>query len=255
MTWVKAIFLSTKFWGSFIVVAVTLIFYIAIYELSNRYIEKKKGSSHNSMKKKLTLLSLFINILKYILFFVDLIIVLGIFEIQVTAFIATASIITVVVGLALQDLLKDFIAGLFIILDDQYNVGDTVEINKFKGEVTSVGFKSTKVKNYEGDTRIFSNRAITDVINYSKAIVMFTFASDIDLLKVEKILDKLVIKCKEEIEDIIGEIHYKGIEEYKDGKITLKVTADVKPLKQYKIESYIMREAKLLFDKNKIQIK
>ena len=58
---------------------------------------------------------------------------------------------------------EDLIAGLFIILDDQYNVGDIVEIDGFRGTVSSVGLKSTKVRNYLGDVRVYANRNIGDI--------------------------------------------------------------------------------------------
>lgn len=96
-------------------------------------------------------------------------------------------------------MLKDLIAGLFIILDDQYNAGDIVEIDGFRGTVSSVGLKSTKVRNYLGDIRVYANRNIGDIINYSKVssktTVDFTFPSDIDLKEVEKALEKVIKGC------------------------------------------------------------
>lgn len=110
-----------------------------------------------------------------------------------------------------------------------------------------------------GDVRVYANRNIGDIINYSKVssktTVDFTFPSDIDLKKVEKALDKIVKVCNEKIEDLVEEVHYKGVQEYNDGKITLRLNADVKPLKQYSAKSTILREAKLIFDEMGIKIK
>lgn len=255
----KKAFFSTKFWSVIILVLGTIIYYKAVdYSLKN-YINKKKKMANLSLKKRFTILTLCCSSLKYILALLDIIMILGLFGIKVTAFLAGLGIVAIVVGLALQDLLKDFIAGLFIILDDQYNVGDIIEIDGFRGDVIAIGLKSTKVKNYEGDIRIYSNKKIDDIINYSKniskAIVDFTFSSDDDLRKLEKAINKLIKICNKKIEDLVGEVHYKGIQTYENGKITLRVNADVKALKQFSAESIIMREAKLIFDHDGIKIK
>lgn len=142
---------STKFWSVIILVLGTIIFYQAIDYSLKKYINSKKKRATLAQKKRFTILTLCCSCLKYILALMDIVMILGLFGIKVTAFLAGLGIIAIVVGLALQDLLKDFIAGLFIILDDQYNVGDTVEIDGFKGDVIAVGLKSTKIKNGPGN--------------------------------------------------------------------------------------------------------
>lgn len=240
------------------IVIITMFAYIAIRNTTIKHVKNRVKTASSTVKKRLTVLVLCVNLLKYVLLLIDIMIILGMYGINVKAFLAGLGLVSLVVGLALQDMLKDFICGLFIIIDDQYSVGDYVEIDGFRGSVITVGLKSTKVKNYLGDVRVFSNRKVEDVTNYSKqnskAVVYFTFDSNIDLLKVEKVIDELLKICKKKEKDITGVIHYKGVEEYEGGKIKLKVTADCVPLKQFKIESIIKREAKLLFDKNDIHI-
>ena len=72
------------------------------------------------------------------------------------------------IGLAFQDLFKDVIVGFFIIIEDQFSVGDTIEVCGFKGEVMHVGMKSTKIKKFDGPIMIISNRNIDKVINISQ---------------------------------------------------------------------------------------
>ena len=165
------------------------------------YINKKKKGANQNKKKRLSILYFCVSILKYVIFLIDVVIILSIFDVDVSAFLAGLGLFGVVIGLALQDMLKDFIAGIFIILDSQYSVGDSVCIDDFKGEVVAVGLKCTKVRN------------------------------------------------------AVGKLEYRGVQEYKDSKITIRVKCDTKPTKQYTVESAILREAKLLFDEMEIKIK
>ena len=68
-------------------------------------------------------------------------------------------------------------------------------------------------------------------------------------------MTELIKRLKGKIPDAINEIQYKGVEEYKDSKLVLKLTVNVKPLKQYKTENIVLREAKILFDELEIKIK
>lgn len=253
------VILSSKIVGSIIIVLISIVVFLIIKESTLKYIAKKRRRADLRQKKRLTILNLCISIVKYVIFITDIVIILGIFDIKVTAFLAGLGIFGIVIGLALQDLLKDFIAGLFIILDTQYSVGDFVCIDDFKGEVIAVGLKTTKVRDYGGDIRMFSNRTITDIVNYSqsnsKAVVMFTFSSDENLLKLEDAMKELIKRLDGKLPDAISKVQYKGVEEYKDSKLVLKLTCDVKPLKQYKTENIILREAKILFDERDIKIK
>lgn len=209
------IIMSSEVMGSIITVLVSVIVFLIIKESTLKYIAKKRRRADERQKKRLTILNLCVSIIKYVIFIADIVIILGIFNIKVTAFLAGLGIFGIVVGLALQDLLKDFISGLFIILDTQYSVGDFVCIDDFKGEVIAVGLKTTKVRDYGGDIRMFSNRTITDIINYSqsnsKAVVMFTFNSDENLLNLEATMKELIERLKGKLPDAIGKVQYKGV--------------------------------------------
>lgn len=250
---------SSEVMGTIFTVLISIIIFCLIRESTLKYISKRRKKADDKQKKRLTILNLSVSILKYAIYLIDIIIILGIFNVKVTAFLAGLGIFGVVIGLALQDLLKDFIAGIFIILDTQYSVGDYVCIDDFKGEVIGVGLKSTKVRDYGGDIRIFSNRLVTKIINFSqsnsKTVIDFTFSSDENLLRLEDAIKELMKRCKGKLPDAIGEPRYKGVEEYGNSNLVLRITCDVKPLKQYKTENQILREAKLLFDELDIKIK
>ena len=161
-------------------------------------------------------------------------------------------------GLALQDTLKDFLSGLSIIFENQYAIGDTVTVGGFKGEVISLGLKSTRIKAYTGEVKIISNRNICEVINhtiaFSLAQVDVQVSYEDDIKKVKKVLDELCIRLSKELPDLKEDIKCLGINSLDESGITFRVEAKTTPLKHYAIERILYKEIKLELDKNGITI-
>ena len=86
------------------------------------------------------------NITKYTVIIFLILAILTVYGVDVTSVLTGLGIVGVVLGLALQDLAKDIIAGFSIIFENQYAIGDTISINGFKGEVIFLGLKTTKIK-------------------------------------------------------------------------------------------------------------
>ena len=82
-----------------------------------------------------------------ILVVVTFVAILANFGVNVKSILAGLGITAALVGLAFQDLAKDLIAGISIILEDQYEIGDTIEVNGFTGEVVSLGLRTTRIRN------------------------------------------------------------------------------------------------------------
>ena len=143
--------------------------------------------------------------------------ILDVYGIDTKSILASLGVFTAVLALALQDILKDIVGGISIIIEGQYRIGDIVTINNFKGEVISLTLKSTRVKAYTGEIKIFANRNISEVINHSfsssLAIVDIAVAYDSDLSKVDKVLNKICEKLSNELEELEGEIQ-KNIDYY-----------------------------------------
>ena len=194
------VFLSPKVIGPIITIIVVFIFYRILKKIIKKIFNfKTKRIKHN---KQITLMNFFINVARVICFVIAAVIILGIYGVETSAIITSLGAVTVVLGLAFQDLLKDFIAGISFILENSYNVGDWVTINGFKGEVVSLGMKTTRVKAYEGQILIINNGAITEVINHnaanSLAIVDVRIPYEADTEKAEKILSDLCTRLQGE---------------------------------------------------------
>ena len=171
---------------------------------------------------------------------------------------AGLGIVSVIVGLAFQDLFKDFIVGFTIIIEDYFSVGDTIKIGEFKGEVTHIGLKSTRLKNMDGSILIISNRNIDRVINYSSkyslAMVEIPVAYESDLDKVEKVLTDLFKKLNKSIKELKGDIEIWGVEELGDSAVVYKIAAQTQILQQFSVQRQIRKAVKVEFDKENIKI-
>lgn len=245
---------------------VTPIIYILIgilvYELIRVFIKravKKSNLKKNHHKKRMnTISSLLINISKYVIIIIVFILILTNFGINVSSIVAGLGITAALIGLAFQDLAKDLIAGVSIIIEDQYEIGDTVEINGFKGEVVALGLRSTRIKNFTGQTLIIANHTITEVINYNLynnlAVIDVSVDYDEDLDKVEKVLNDLSKKLKGKIPKSIGEMKILGINSLDSSAIIYRITLETVPNEFSSIQRVLRKEIKQAFDKENIKI-
>lgn len=209
-------------------------------------------------KRQKTIMLLFINIIKIFIIAVALLMILDIYGIDAKSLLASLGVFAAVAALAMQDILKDFIAGVSIVLEGQFRIGDTISVDNFKGEVIYLSFKTTKIKAYTGEIKIYANHNVQNVINYSLnnslAIIDVSVSYDSDLVKVEKILTALCERLSNELPNLKGNLELLGVQELADSAIIYRITCLTDSMKQYDIQRKVLREVKVELDKNKIEI-
>lgn len=209
-------------------------------------------------KKSETVRVLIQNIGKYVIFCLVILAILTAYGVNVMSILAGLGLVGVVIGLALQDILKDFFAGMSIILENQFAIGDNIEIDGFRGEVVFLGLKTTKIKSYQGSVKILANRNIIDVINYSMepslAIVDVSVSYEENLDKIEKVLTELAQELTSSLDKLKGEVELLGIRDLDDSAIIYRLTVPTVPLENFQIERKIRRAIKSRFDEKKIKI-
>ena len=245
------------------------IIYICIAVLINSMLKrlldriiKRKQENYNknsyNYKKTETFKVLLKNIIKYIIIVFLILAILTVYGIDVTSVLAGLGIVGVVLGLALQDLAKDIIAGFSIILENQYAIGDTISISGFKGEVIFLGLKTTKIKNYEGQVKIIANRNATEVINYSMenslAIVVVDVSYDEDSEKVEQVLNELAEELTRILPKLKGKVELLGIQELSSSSVRYRIIAPTISMEHFDIERKIRKSVKERLDKENIKI-
>lgn len=237
-----------------IIIISGVIIYILGSKMIGRIFHLRIGKMDD--RKRKTLSTLITNIFKYLMILICALMILGEFGVNTKTVIASLGAIGVVLGLALQDLLKDLIAGITIVCEDQYRVGDTVTIDNFKGEVIYLGMKTTKVKAYTGEIKMISNRLITTVINHSLeaslAMVDIVVNYGEDIPKVEQVLQELCDNLNQELKLIKEDVSVWGIEDLGDSGIKFRLAATTKPMRHFEVQRKIRREALLMLEKEGI---
>ena len=152
--------------------------------------------------------------------------------------------------------MKDLLAGVSIIFDNKYAVGDVIEINGFKGTVIELGLRTTKIKAFTGEVKSIGNSSFNEVINFNLAkadlFMKLNVAYDTDLDKLEKVLESL----RDDIMKIDDVIDYKllGVDELGESSVVYMVNISCNAMTGAIIKRQVLRLVKDAFDKEKINI-
>ncbi|MBQ8219514.1 MAG: mechanosensitive ion channel family protein [Bacilli bacterium] len=229
---------------------------IIIYSVVKIIISKISKNKHMN-KKKITIISLVKNIVKYLIFIFIILGILNTFGVDTTSIIASIGVAGVIIGLAFQDIIADFLAGIFIIFDNQYKLGDIISVNGFKGEVISLGLMSTKIKAATGEVMILGNSSFTEVINYSANnktyYIDIDVSYDTDINKLEKVLNDMKEKV-EKIDGYVGNYKLLGINEFADSSIKYLITFECRCDMQYQVKRDFNKILKNELDRSNIEI-
>lgn len=208
-------------------------------------------------KRKNTIVSLINNIIKYVIAVLVVLAILNQLGFDTTGILASIGVAGVIIGLALQDVVADFLAGISIVFDNHYTVGDFIEINGFKGEVIALGLQTTKIKSMTGEVKIISNSDFKEVINYSiynKTQYLDIYISyDTDLKKLEKVLNDIKPTI-ENIKGVIGNIELLGLDSFEDSSLVYKISVTSKYSDHFRIKREINKLIKETFEKSNIEI-
>lgn len=153
--------------------------------LINKAFKKYEETNFFGSSRIITLQRLSLNIFHYTIFFFVAYSILSLFGIPVASLIAGAGIVGVAIGLGAQGFINDFLAGFFIILERQIEVGEEVTINGIQGTVVAIGLRTTQIKSFDGVLNFIPNRSITIISNASRedrrVKIDFRVSPDIDV--------------------------------------------------------------------------
>ena len=178
-----------------------------------------------------TICRLTFSLLQYAAVIGGMYLILGYFGFNTTFQITSVGIVSLAISLGSQNIVADILAGIFIIFDGDFQVGDYVEIDGFAGVVQEIGVRSTKVLGLGDNIKIIGNQSVKNVVNKSKMDTWLTINiplhSGIKLRDFEKLFEEHLPEMKAHIPEITSGPYYKGVWSVNDfGKKTVHVTCE-----------------------------
>jgi moderate conductance mechanosensitive channel len=252
---------------------VILIFVIAIIaakvisevirKLLYRTIREDMYPSKTDRDRRLrTLTNITTAIISIIVWTVATLMILSTIGVDVGPLIASAGIISVAIGFGSQSLVKDFMTGMFIIAENQYRVGDYIEIQNVKGTVKAITLRTTIITDDDGSVFHVPNGSIIVTGNHTmsnnKVSIELSATTDTDIDKLRVIIDKTGKAQATHVamkENITEPLHFVRIKEIASSAIVIRISGKVKPGQQAVVRSdyYTALQKELI--KNKIALK
>lgn len=179
-----------------------------------------------------SVLSIISSLMKYVAVIIILCWGLSIIGVNVSTIVASVGIVALIVGFSAESLIADVVTGAFMIFENQYNVGDIVEVDGFRGTVTSIGIRTTCITDPGDNVKIVNNSAMKNILNrsdkLSRSVSVISIPYATDLEKLESELPALMDKIYENRTDVFKTPpKYLGVEALADSAVVLKFVVDV----------------------------
>lgn len=249
---------------------VLLIIQLSLHSSIDRIVERvvrshRYSSKSEERKRETTLKSVFRTSSAIMLWIIGIVVLLWQLNVNLGALLTGAGLFSVVAGLSAQSLIKDYLAGLFIILENQYRVDDIITLATptatVSGVVEDISIRMTRLRDLDGDLHIISNGTIGVITNKSYQFssvnidLHISYATDVELVK--KLINQAGLATagnKKLKEDIIEAIQFLRVEALNESNVTIKAHGKVRPGTQWDIAGDFRQRLKVLFNEHHIPI-
>ena len=195
----------------------------------------------------------------YAVVLVGLVWCLAAIGVNLSTVFASIGIVALIIGFAAESLIEDVITGLFLVFEDEFNVGDIIEYNGFRGTVTKIGVRMTCITDVGGNVKMANNSDIRNVLNKSKALsaavtdVPISYAADLE--NAEKVIAAILEELPKQYPDVFPEAPaYLGVQALDSSSVNLRICAYVQEDQIFKAVRLMNREAKLGLDRAEVEI-
>jgi small conductance mechanosensitive channel len=247
-------------WGPRLIQAIGIFFVgrvvieLGSLEIGNRMLPRE-GLEPTDRRRRETMLPLVRSAFAYAIYFGTAVLILSSLGFNPLPFLAGAGIAGVVVGFGAQSLIDDVVSGFFILFENTYLVGDTIEVGAAKGVVEAIEFRTTKIRDGDGRVHIIRNGQVKPVINYSKdytmAVVTLEVAYHTDLYEVFHTLERAGARLRVDNPDVLADTHIDGIAQFGPKTMTVRTSTRVKPGRQDAVAAALRLLINDLFDQQR----
>jgi small conductance mechanosensitive channel len=229
--------------------------------LVSRSQKSEKGDAAEVEKRINTLVGIIKGVVKIVLWVIALMILLKKFGVDIGPILASAGIIGVAIGFGSQELVRDFISGFFLLLENQVRTGDVAVINGTGGLVEKIEMRTITLRDFSGVVHVFQNGKINTLSNMTKEWSAMVF--DIGVAYKENV--DTVMEVMREVGDsmqndenfknaILEPIEIFGLDQFGDSALVIKARIKTKPIQQWTIGREYRKRLKVAFDKRNIEI-
>ena len=208
--------------------------------------------------KRETIVRLAFNILQYVVLIAVLYFSFGYLGFDTRSILASVGFVTLALSIGSRDLVADILAGLTIVFEGEYQVGDMIEINGYRGQVQEIGVRSTKLIGRGNNVKIISNRDISNVINLTRnnswLPLEIKVPATASLDEIEAILEEELPKIGKKNSKIISGPYYYGILSFDKGCAVLSIMTECREQDYNSLSRYLNKELYDLFKRKSIPL-
>lgn len=244
--WLNIMFSSIRI---IIIFIITRIVIKVVYRIIDRSMERKQeGKIRVNPRRFVTVGELLKNATSITCNFIMILLLLSEINIQVGPLLASAGVLGLAIGFGAQGLVKDVITGFFIILEDQFAVGDVIQTGTYKGTVEVIGLRTTKLVSWQGEVHIIPNGAIASVTNYSMsnslAVVDIPMKAALSLDESVHLVKKSLVGIEERDLNIVKVPDVLGIQSMSTSEYVVRIVAECMPNSRASVERQIQGDVK-----------
>ena len=200
-------------------------------------------------KRYATLTGLLQNIIRYSVLFIMAVTILDRFGVPVMAILSTAGVLGVGIAFGAQSLFKDVITGFFILLENQYYVGEYIEAQGVAGYVEKLTLRCTYLRDFDGRLHILPNGNMSLVTNHhrggSRVLVDISISYESDIGRATEVLEQVCRKVALEFKDVLLEApQVLGVVNLAESAVVIRLLAQSRALEQWAVERALRKEAK-----------
>lgn len=205
-------------------------------------------------QKGLTLVPLLESVSQYVLYFGCALMMLHVFGIPTTPILASAGVVGLALGLGAQSFVADLVAGFFILFENQFLVGDMIQIGDAMGKVEAINIRCTQIRDESGKLFIIPNGQIKTVVNFSKgyvnAMVDIKVPTSANLDHVMRDMAEAGKRLRERRREVMGETVIKGLVELTPADMTIRAVTKVQPGTHLTMQQEYRKILKEVFDES-----
>jgi moderate conductance mechanosensitive channel len=198
------------------------------------------------------------SVVTFVIWLVAVLMCLGEVGIDLAPLLAGAGVLGVAIGFGSQSLVRDFLSGMFILIEDQFGVGDIVDLGDASGTVEAVSLRTTRLRAVDGTVWHMPNGEITRVGNmsqhWSRALLDVEVAYDTDLEHARGVIKRVADELWREDTSVLDEPEMWGVEQLGASGIALRLVVKTTPSAQWKVSRELRERIKLAFDEEGIEI-